>query len=230
MKGVWRGARSIARFELAVDRRVGETFGLVVPFGFAALVAIPLAVGADQPTISRLGLPAFWVVTLLFGMQISWRQSAGSEGAVRDQIRLSGIDPAAGFAGRTIANGVLLAGFMAVSLGLTVFLYSPLPIRHWPELVIALLLFAVGLAVISTLVADLTLGLSSRTGLAPLLVAPLALPLMVAGAQVGEAAVALDGIPRPSGILSWLLVLILIDLIGIIAGVLSARPLEEILG
>lgn len=230
MSRFWPHARALASHELRVDRRAGETFGLVVPFAFAALITIPLAVGIDQPTISRLGLPAFWVVTLLFGMQIAWRHTTGSERAVRDQIRLSGVDPAAGFVGRSIANVALLAGFMAVTFVLTILLYSPPPIERWVELAAALSLFAIGLAVISTLVADLTLGLAVRSGLAPLLVAPLSLPLLLAGSQVGELATAEVGIARPGGILAWLLVLLLVDLIGVIAGVLSARPLEETLG
>ncbi|HJR87643.1 MAG TPA: heme exporter protein CcmB [Acidimicrobiia bacterium] len=229
MTGFWLQARVLARNELLVERRAGETFGLVLPFALAALIMIPLAVGIDQPTISRLGLPAFWVVTLLFGMQIAWRQTSATDHAVRDQIRLSGLDPAAGFAGRAIANLTLLVGFMGVSLLLTLLLYSPPTIDNWPAFTAALVLFAVGLSLISTLIADLTLGLSARAGLAPLLVAPLALPLLFAGSRVAELA-GEAAISRPGGILAWLLVLVLVDLIGVIAGVLSARPLEETLG
>ncbi len=229
MTGFWLQARVLARNELLVERRAGETFGLVLPFALAALIMVPLAVGIDQPTISRLGLPAFWIVTLLFGMQIAWRQTTATDDAVRDQIRLSGLDPAAGFAGRAMANFTLLVGFMGVSLVLTLLLYSPPPIENWPAFTAALVLFAVGLSLISTLIADLTLGLSARAGLAPLLVAPLALPLLFAGSRVAELA-GEAAISRPGGILAWLLVLVLVDLIGVIAGVLSARPLEETLG
>jgi hypothetical protein len=63
-----------------------------------------------------------------------------------------------------------------------------------------------------------------------LLVAPISLPLLLAGSQVGRLAIAETGMSRPGGILTWLLVLALVDLIGVIAGVLSARPLEETLG
>ena len=230
MTRFWPQASAIARHELLVERRAGETFGLVLPFALAALVTIPLAVGVDQPFISRLGLPAFWVVTLLFGMQIAWRQTMGADQSVRDQIRLSGIDPAAGFAGRAFANFALLVGFMSVSLLLAILLYSPPVIERWLAFAVALVFFAIGLSVISTLIADLTLGLSARAGLAPLLVAPLSLPLLFAGAQVGELASAGAANSRPGGILAWLLVLGLVDLIGVIAGVVSARPLEETLG
>ena len=230
MTRFWSQASAIARHEMLVERRAGETFGLVLPFALAALITIPLAVGIDQPTISRLGLPAFWVVTLLFGMQIAWRQSTGLDQSVRDQIRLSGVDPAAAFVGRAVANLSLLFGFMVVSLLLSILLYSPPGIRRWPAFAVALVLFAIGLSVISTLVADLTLGLAARARLAPLLVAPLSLPLLFAGAQIGELASARAANLRPGGILAWLLVLALVDLIGVIAGVVSARPLEEILG
>ncbi len=51
--------------------------------------------------------------------------------------------------------------------------------------------------------------------------APLALPLLIGAAQ------ATDSLLRSGGILPWLLMLVLADLLLAIVGVLTARPLEE---
>ncbi|MGI8518302.1 MAG: heme exporter protein CcmB [Acidimicrobiia bacterium] len=219
----------IVRHELAVERRAAEVVGLVTPFALAALLVLPIALGIDQATTSRVGFAAFWMISLLFGGQIAWRQATGHVRAVTDQIRLSGIDPASAFFGRFLANLILLVLLMTISLLGTIVLFSPPPIAagHW--LGAGVFLFAIGLAVIATVISDLTIGLRSRGAIAALLVGPLAIPLVIAAAQVGQAAT-VSGQFGPGGILTWVLVLVLIDLIGIIAGVLTARPLEETLG
>lgn len=217
----WRHARILARHELLLERRAGETWSIILPFAMAALVALPLAIGLDQPTISRIGPAAYWVFALLFGMQIAWRQSSGDTGPIRDVIVLSGVDPAARFAGRALASGILILGFMMTLGLLTIFFYSPQSIVRWPLVLVVVVLFAIGLAQLSTLAAEITSGLSSRPGVAPLLVAPLAIPLLVAAAQMTAA------LTRAAGILVWLLLLVLVDLILAITGVLTARPLEE---
>ncbi|MGQ0849340.1 MAG: heme exporter protein CcmB [Actinomycetota bacterium] len=219
--GFWRQTRIIAGYELTLERRAGDTSSVILPFAMAALVTLPLGLGIDQPAISRVGPAAFWSVSLLYGMQIAWRQSSVDRGPVRDLLMLSGVDPAARFVGRSLANASLLIGFMLIVGVLTIVLFSPAPITGWPWLVAAAVLFAAGLAGLSTIAADLTAGLNSRPGLASLLVAPLAIPLLIAAAQVTAA------LTRAAGILPWLLLLAAVDLLISIAGVVAARPLEE---
>ena len=217
----WGQVRAITSHELLIERRSGETWSIVTPFAAAALMTIPLAIGIDLPLISSIGWPIFWSITLLFGMQVAWRHVSSERNALKDVITLLGVDPAARFTGRVVANGVLLSGFMLVIGVLTIFLYTPRELARWPWLIVIGLLFAAGLAQLATLASDLTVGLGARSSLAPLLVAPLALPLLIGAAQ------ATDSLLRSSGILSWLLMLVLADLLLAIVGVLTARPLQE---
>ena len=217
----WGQVRAITSYELLIERRSGETWSIITPFAAAALMTIPLAIGVNLPLISSIGWPIFWSVTLLFGMQVAWRHVSSERNAMRDVITLLGVDPAARFTGRVIASGALLSGFMLVIGALTVFLYTPAELERWPLLIVLGLLFAAGLAQLATLASDLTVGLGARSSLAPLLVAPLALPLLIGAAQ------ATDSLLRSSGILPWLLMLVLADLLLAIVGVLTARPLQE---
>ena len=217
----WRQVRAITSYELLIERRSGETWSIITPFAAAALMTVPLAIGINLPLISSIGWPIFWSVTLLFGMQVAWRHVSSERNAMRDVITLLGVDPAARFTGRVIASGTLLSGFMLVIGALTVFLYTPPELERWPLLIVLGLLFAAGLAQLATLASDLTVGLGARSSLAPLLVAPLALPLLIGAAQ------ATDSLLRSSGILPWLLMLVLADLLLAIVGVLTARPLQE---
>jgi len=217
----WGQVRAITSYELLIERRSGETWSIITPFAAAALMTIPLAIGINLPLISSIGWPIFWSITLLFGMQVAWRHVSSERNAMRDVITLLGVDPGARFTGRVIASGALLAGFMLVIGALTVFLYTPAGLERWPLLIVLGLLFAAGLALLATLASDLTVGLGARSSLAPLLVAPLALPLLIGAAQ------ATDSLLRASGILPWLLMLVLADLLLAIVGVLTARPLQE---
>jgi heme exporter protein B len=217
----WRQVRAITSYELLIERRSGETWSIITPFAAAALMTIPLAIGINLPLISSIGWPIFWSIALLFGMQVAWRHVSSERNAMRDAITLLGVDPAARFTGRVVASGVLLSGFMLVIGTLTVFLYTPDELNRWPWLIVVGLLFAAGLAQLATLASDLTIGLGARSSLAPLLVAPLALPLLIGAAQ------ATDSLLRSAGILPWLLMLVLANLLLAIVGVLTARPLQE---
>jgi heme exporter protein B len=84
-----------------------------------------------------------------------------------------------------------------------------------------LLLTGIGLTELGTLAGEVTAGLRNRTALASLIVAPLAIPLVIGGAQT------LESLARGASILPWLLLLVATDLALAVAGVALARPLEE---
>jgi heme exporter protein B len=213
-------ALEIARHDLLVERRARETVTVVVPFGLAALIALPMAIGVDLPLISRIGPAAYWSTSLLFGMQIAWRNTVADSGPNRDLITLLGVSPVSRFWGRTIASAVLLVAFMLLLGVAAVLLFSPqVPLTPW--LFLILILFATGLAIVATLAADITSGLSGRSPLASVLVVPLALPLLVGAAQ------AVESLSRGSGILPWLLMLAAVEIVLAVAGTLAAKPLED---
>jgi heme exporter protein B len=84
-----------------------------------------------------------------------------------------------------------------------------------------LVLYAVGLAMLSTLAGDVTAGLATRTSLAPLLVVPVSVPLLMGAAQ------ALESLARGRTTLPWVLMLVVTDLALAVTGVMTARSLEE---
>jgi heme exporter protein B len=217
----WGQVRVLMAHELKLESRAGETWAVILPFGLAALASLPLAVGDDLPLVSRVGPIVFWVTAALFGMQIAFRHASPERGPTRDLVRLLGVDPAARFVGSAATNCVLLIGLLMALAVATVFFYTPAQLVSWPMALLVVILFAVGLAELGTIAGELTAGLGARATLGPLLIAPLAAPLLIGATQ------ATNGLYRGSGILSWLLVLVMADLILAIAGVLSAGPLEE---
>jgi heme exporter protein B len=217
----WRQVVVILQRDLVVERRASEALTVVMPFGVVALMAVPLAVGLDLPVISRIGPPVFWATALLFGMQVALRHSAADTAPQRDLLALLGVDPAARLVGRSLSAGTLLATYLAITAAAMVLFYSPELTPGWPNLIPVGLLFAAGLAILATLSGEITAGLRSRSSLAPLLVAPLSIPLLVGASQAQES------LTRGDGILIWTLLLVAVDLTLGITTVLVARPLEE---
>ena len=218
----WDQAIEISRVDLRVERRMGDVLRIILPFAIIALLVFPLALGVDLSAITQLGPAVFWAIGVLFGMQVALRQAADDRPERRDLYALLGVDPAARFVGRTMSGSVLMVGFMIVLLVATFVLYSPRLPSGWPGAVIfAVLLTAVGLTELGTLAGEVTAGLRSRTVLASLIVAPLAIPLVIGGSQT------LESLTRDTSILPWLLLLVATDLALAVAGVALARPLEE---
>jgi len=211
---------TLMRYELRDEVRGGEVAFVVVPFAVVALLAIPLAVGIDTPLLQRIGPGIYWAIVVLFGVLVTQRHSSAPPPAARDMLRLAGVDPAARFAATTLASFFLLLAF-EIGAGLaTVALYSPVLDSWWP-LAMLLPLTASGLAMIGTIAGNLVAGLDARTSLAPLLVVPIAVPLLLGAAQATE------GLRVGGGILRWVLLLAIVDTLLAVAGVLTARPLEE---
>jgi heme exporter protein B len=220
MTGFARQAAAIARRDLQRERRVGEVAWVTVPFAAVALLLVPLAIGTDQPTLERIGPGLFWAVVLLFGVLIAVRRSAVETPAQRDLTALLGIDPAAGFAGQALASGLLLLGFELSVGAVAVALYN-IDLARWPWMIVVLPCAAAGLALLGTLATSITHSLNTGPALVPLLVAPLAVPLLLAATQ------ALDSLRPGDSILPWVLLMVAAVLALAIAGVLAARPLQE---
>lgn len=216
----WNQALAIARRDLLRERRSGEVLWITVPFGAVALLLIPLAIGTDLALLRDIGPGLYWVIVMLFGVLVAVRRTTMDSGGQRDLAARLGIDPAATFTGRVIASGVLLLAFEAVLGAVAVALYD-LPLTGWPFLLLILPLAGAGLALLGTLAGTVVATLPSGTALVPLLVAPLAVPLLLGATQ------ALDGLQNDRSILSWVLLMVLVVLVVAIAGVLTARPLQE---
>ena len=218
----WGQAFEIARVDLTVERRIGNTIRITLPVAVVALMVFPLALDLQLATVSTVGVGVFWALGILFGMQVALRQSATDTRERRDLQALLGVDPAARFVGRLLSGGVLMVGFLLILLAAMAVLFDPtIPEGGWPLLIVSTLLVAVGLTELGTLAGEVTTGLSNRTVLASLIVAPLALPLIIGASQ------SVAALGRDTSILPWILLLIASDLALAVAGVALAQPLEE---
>jgi len=220
MSGFWVQALAVARRDLYRERRAGEVVWITIPFGAIALLLIPMAVGTDLPLLREIGPGLFWVVVMLFGVLISVRRTSGETPAQRDLMSLLGVDAGAAFTGRVLASTGMLLMFEIV-IGVVAVLLYDIELGGWPWLLAIVPLAAVGLGLLGVVAGGVTASLNASAALVPLLVAPLAVPLLLAATE------AMDGIQTDGSILPWMLLMVVVDLALAIAGVLTARPLQE---
>lgn len=221
MSGFWNQTWTLARRDLTIESRSREILGVVVPFAAAAVFVVPFVTDALAVRLAELAFPVYWLVALLFGMQVALRQTGTENLAQRRQLALLGVDPVARFTGRVISGTVLILVVLGVTAPLVYLFYDPPPIPSaWP-ITGVLVLFALGLAMLSTLAGDVTTGLATRTALAPLLVVPVSVPLLLGAAQT------LESVVRGRTTLPWVLTLVITDLALAVTGVVTARPLED---
>lgn len=213
-------AMTITRRDLLRERRSGEVWWVTLPFGAIALLLIPLGIGTDAPTLQRIGPGMFWVIVMLFGVLISIRRTSTESMAQRDLVALTGLDPAAIYTGKAFASFLLLLVFEVVLGIVTIVLYDAAP-TGWLVLPVVLVLAAAGLSLLGTLAAGIVATGQSGTALVPLLVAPLSVPLLLGATQ------ALEALRLGRSSLSWVLMMLIVVLLVAVAGVLSARPLQE---
>lgn len=218
--GAFRQCVELARKDLRLELRAGEALLVTAPFGAVALLLVPLAVGSDVPLLRQVGPGLYWVVVLLFGVLVTLRQSAVDGPAQLAVLRLCGVHPGVRLAGRAAANALLLVAFEVLLAPIAVLLYDP-ELTGWPWLLPVFPLVAVGLAVLGTVASALAEGLAGRTTLGPLLVVPVALPLLLAASQTLEAA----RYGREPW--SWLLLILTVDLVVAVATGFVVRHLEE---
>ena len=213
-------ARTVARRDLLRERRSGEVAWVTLPFGAVALLLIPIAIGTDAPTLRAVGVGLFWVVVMLFGVLVSVRRTGADSQSQKDMVSLTGIDPAASFVGSAGASSMLLVVFEVILGLLTIVLYD-ITIVGWAWVPVILVLVAVGLGLLGTLAGGIVATDRSAAALVPLIVAPMSVPLLIAATQ------SFEGLRLGHSILTWILMLVVVVLVLAIAGVLSARPLQE---
>ncbi len=218
--GFWRQAMAVARRDLERERHAGEVVWVTIPFGAIALLLVPLAVGINQDVLSRIGTGMLFVVVMLFGVLTSIRRTNIETPPQRDAIALLGIDPVAEFAGKTAASAVVLLVFEVVMAAVAVALYG-IDISGWWWMIIVLPLTAIGLAELGTISGAIAASVQAGPALVPLLVTPLAIPLLLGATQTVE------NIDPDGGNLSWLVLMAIVVLVLAIVGVLTARPLQE---
>ena len=221
---MWRDTVLVAGKDLRIEARSRVALSQVAPFGLVALVMFAFALGPDR-TLMAKGAPGLFWVAVLFCTVLAVQRSVSVESGdgARDGLRLSGIDPAGLFLGKSAAVGAQLLVLEAV-LGVGVVLLYGVRIQVPWLIGVSCLLGTVGLAATGTLYGALSAGLRVRETLLPFLLLPIAAPVLLAGTRIWQAALA-GGVSTDAT--PWLRLLAVFDAVYLALGVVIYGPIHE---
>jgi heme exporter protein B len=181
-------ARLVAGKDLRVEWRSRVGIGQMAPFGVLVLLLFGFALDIDPLVLDRATSGLYWVAVLFAGLLAVQRAvSVESAPGVREALRLSGLDPAGYFLGKTVAVAVQLAVLQAVLAGGIVILYTAE--LGGPLLLLGTSVAAtVGIAAAGTLYGALAAGLRVKDTLVPLLLLPVLAPVLLGASRASETA------------------------------------------
>ncbi|MBU6498058.1 MAG: heme exporter protein CcmB [Rhodospirillales bacterium] len=197
-------------------RHGGDTLAALLFFVLAASL-FPLAIGPSPETLGRIAPGIIWVCALLAAiLPLDRLFGADFEDGSLDQLLLSGLPPPAIAAAKACAHFLvtglpllLAAGPLAVMLRM--------PPAGIPILLVGLVPGTMTLSLLGSAGAAIVLGARRGAVLLPLLVLPLAAPVLIFGTAAASAAA--DGLAaRPALLLLTALLLIALPLCPLAAG------------
>jgi heme exporter protein B len=154
------------------------------------LVLFAFALDPDRGVLARAAAGLFWLA-VTFSALLAIQRAFAIESAepARDGLRMSGLDPAAIFFGKAAAVVVeLLALEVLLAAGVAV-LYNA-ELSGWAVLAATCVLASVGLAAAGCLYGVVSAGTRVRETLLPLLLVPVAAPVVLSATKAWEAAIA----------------------------------------
>jgi len=220
---VFRDAALVAGKDLRLEWRSRVATNQVAPFGMLVLILFAFALDPDRGILERATAGLYWV-TVLFASLLALARAFTIESADgnRDALRLSGLDPAGIFLGKAAAVALELLALEAL-LGVGVVVLYSAEIHGIGLLVVTCLAATAGLAASGSLYGVLAAGLRVRETLLPLLLLPVAAPVLIGATRAFEAA--LSGTTGDGW--SWCVLLAVFAVIYTVFGVLAFGPLLE---
>ncbi|HEU0246060.1 MAG TPA: heme exporter protein CcmB [Gaiellaceae bacterium] len=167
---------ALTRKDLRVELRARDTLPAMLLFVVSTLVVFHFALPEGTGDTAAYGL--LWVAivfTALLGLARAWVPE--HEHGVLDGLVLAPSDRSAIWLGKTLATLAFLVATQAVALPIFVLFFAPLDATA----IAGVLLADVGICAVGSLMAAMAAAGRSRELLLPLLVLPLAIPLVIGG-------------------------------------------------
>jgi heme exporter protein B len=168
-------------------RHGGDSFAAIL-FFFLAAALFPLAIGPAPEVLGRLAPGIVWVCALLAALlPLDRLFGADFDDGSLDQLLLSGLPPSALALAKAIAHW-LITGLPLLLAAAPVAVMLRMPEAAIPALLAGLLPGTAVLSLLGTAGAAIVLGARRGGVLLPLLVLPLAAPVLIFGAGAADAA------------------------------------------
>jgi heme exporter protein B len=215
---------SIAVKDLRVERRSKAALSAALPFATTMLLSFGFALGPGRLLLVQAAPGLLWLAGLLAALDLFHRSyQAEADNGCLDGLLLSPVDRGAIYLGKALAVAVQVAVLFTVTGALTVALFG-VPLGSSPPLLLlAAVLGIAGLAALGSLFGLLTALGRTRQAALPVLVLPLATPVLIAAIR----AFALLSAGSTEQVAGWLGVLGAFDAVLLATGYLVYGHLLE---
>lgn len=211
--------------DLLSELRQKEILNILLFFGVLIVFLFSFALGTDPSLLKKIAPGLLWLV-ILFSSVLALDRSfqAELEEGCLDHLVLYAASQRALFLGKTATNFCYILIVQTITAFAMVILFD-LPSPHdFPMLATTFLLGDLGVAVLGTFYAALTIKTKARQAMLPLLLFPMLIPLLLSSVYATQGA--LEGSLTGGG-KAWLTLLGMYDLIFLTACTLAIEPLLE---
>jgi heme exporter protein B len=213
----------IAAKDLRLELRSRVALNQVIPFALLVLVLFAFALDPDRGLLEKATPGLYWVAVLFSGLLALQRSFAvESADGIIDSLRLSGLDPAGVYLGKTLSVAVQLL-VLEVLLGVGVAVLYGTSITGWLLLMVTVLAATASIAAAGTLYGVVAAGLRVRETLLPLLLLPVLAPVLIGSTRAFEAALG----DTPSEGWPWIGLMTVFAVLYVVAGIFGFGPLME---
>jgi len=204
-----QAVRAIIWKDLAAELRSRELVSAMLIFSLLMILIFNFALELDTQTKANVTSGVLWA-TFAFAGTLGFNRSMATEKdrGCLDGLLLAPVDRSAIFFGKAIGNLVFMLIVEAIILPVYSVLYNTNLFK--PGLLLVILLGSVGYVVVGTLLASMAVQARTRDVLLPILLFPVAIPVLIAGVK-GSGGF-LEG-ARMADITPWLNLLVVIDIV-----------------
>jgi heme exporter protein B len=208
--------RAILTKDLRTELRTLESVPAMALF--AATTFVLFRFGLDRTTLEGALAAGVLLATVLFAAILAINRVfvAEREQGGFDVIRLAPVDGASLYAAKVCVLAIYLGALELIAVPVFAVLFS-VEAGGLPALAAVLVLADIGLAAVGALVSSIAVNSRARDLIAPLLLLPLLVPVMIAAAGAAEPLLAAGG-PSYADFGQWMGILALYDLVFIAVG------------
>lgn len=182
-----RAARAIVAKDLRVELRRVESVGTMTVFSVLVVLIFVFAGDPTAEDLERLGSGALWVSLLFAGAMGFGRWFAQEErNSALQGLLLTPVDRGALFISKWIGATLFMLALECLLVPVTLTLYGLDPAGQWGPLVLLMVVVTVGYAALGTFFAAVAARTTAGELLLPILLFPLSVPLVLAGAEGGQ--------------------------------------------
>jgi heme exporter protein B len=195
--------------DLAAELRSRELFSAMLVFSLLVILIFNFALELDIKTRQSVTAGVLWA-TFAFAGTLGLNRSMAIEKdrGCLDGLLLAPVDRTAIYFGKVISNLAFMLIVEAIVLPVYSFLYNINLFK--PGLLLVILLGSIGYTVVGTLLASMAIQARTRDVLLPILLFPVAIPVLIAAVKASGGYLTGDAI---SNIMPWMNLMIVYDLI-----------------